>query len=167
MCNSNAIVTSFLQKSNRFLKVIIKCEVCRPYLEKVTANPYFCTMKKMALYLLILIVAISTTGLEEVCKLPAFVSHYLEHKEAVTTTGIANFIAMHYLGQDAKDNDDSKDNQLPFKNYHSQLHYLYYIPVKQNDNLFLAFAKVIIDIPYKPYSVKEFATANHFRPPCC
>lgn len=121
----------------------------------------------MASYLLILIVAISTTGLEELCKLPAFVNHYLEHKEAATTTGIANFIAMHYLGHDAKDNDDSKDNQLPFKNYHSQLHDLYYIPIKQSDNLFLAFAEVIIDIPYKPYSIKGTSAGIHFRPPCC
>jgi len=121
----------------------------------------------MALYLLIVIVATSTTGLDELCKLPAFVTHYREHKDAATTTGIANFIAMHYLGQDAKDNDDSKDNQLPFKNYHSQLHYLYYLPVKQSDNLFLAFAEVIIDIPYKPYFIKDTSTGAHFRPPCC
>ena len=125
-------------------------------------------MKKIGLYFLVIIIAAYNTGLYELAKLPAFFTHYTEHKDLQATINIKNFIAMHYLGHDLNDNDDKKDSQLPFKNYHAPSHpNLLFIPVQHNYSLPLAFAETIIDIPYQPDFAPERASSVYFRPPCC
>lgn len=72
-------------------------------------------MKKVFLYILIFVMAAYNTGLPELFKIPAFISHYTEHRADNSAAGIAEFIKMHYLGQDKNDHDTDKDNALPFK----------------------------------------------------
>ncbi|WP_020212854.1 hypothetical protein [Flavobacterium rivuli] len=125
-------------------------------------------MKKIGLYFLVIIIAAYNTGLYELAKLPAFFIHYTEHKEQQATINIKDFIVMHYLGHDLNDNDDKKDNQLPFKNYHAPSHpNLLFVPVQHNYTIPLAFAETIIDIPYQPVFAPETASSIYFRPPCC
>jgi len=125
-------------------------------------------MKKIGLYFLVIIIASYNTGLYELAKLPAFFTHYSEHKEQQATIDLKDFIAMHYLGHDLNDNDDTKDSKLPFKNYHTPSHpNLLFVPVQHNYTIPLAFAETIIDIPYPPNFAPESASSIYFRPPCC
>lgn len=120
------------------------------------------------LYIVIILIAGYSTGCNELFKLPFFFRHYTEHKEAHTTTGIANFIVMHYFGYDVKDNDDKKDNQLPFKNCHTQPdHKLIFVPVHEYATLFMICTKDITTTFYTPDFLIENRAGAHFRPPCC
>lgn len=51
----------------------------------------------------------------ELLKLPDLGRHYLEHRQLDSQISLAKFLAMHYLGQDLKDQDAEKDMKLPFK----------------------------------------------------
>lgn len=50
-------------------------------------------------------------------KIPAFVSHYSEHKALNGNMTILNFLRIHYANGDQKDADHAKDMQLPFKTH--------------------------------------------------
>jgi hypothetical protein len=75
---------------------------------------------------------------------------------------------MHYFGHDLNDNDDAKDAQLPFKNYHAPTHpNLLFVPVQHTVFSFVAFADVIIVTPFHPEFLPQNTTAIQLRPPCC
>ena len=125
-------------------------------------------MKKIGLYFLVIFIAAYNTGLYELAKLPAFFTHYTEHKEMQRDMDMADFIAMHYMGQDINDNDDAKDSTLPFKNYHAPSHpNLLFIPAQQLFTIPLAFSETITTTPYLPNFAPETAASIYFRPPCC
>jgi hypothetical protein len=55
------------------------------------------------------------TEVGEILRLPIMVNHYLTHRATNTTSGIFNFMLMHYGSADEKDADEKQDQQLPFK----------------------------------------------------
>jgi hypothetical protein len=54
--------------------------------------------------------------LNQFSKLPLFFQHFIEHQQQDERMTLLDFMSMHYWGHDIKDNDDKKDQQLPFKN---------------------------------------------------
>lgn len=70
-------------------------------------------MKKALIYLFLPFLLFNSSAYE-LLKTPAFISHYLTHRD-LNNVGIFQFISMHYLGHDINDNDDAEDNKLPFK----------------------------------------------------
>lgn len=41
--------------------------------------------------------------------------HYQEHHQLDPSISFVDFLGMHYWGTDLNDNDDDRDNELPFK----------------------------------------------------
>lgn len=125
-------------------------------------------MKKICLYLLVIFIATYNTGVYEFARLPAFFRHYAEHTRRDKAISFSDFIGMHYLGHDINDNDDKKDAELPFKNYHTATHpQLLFVPVHQAIFSFMAFADEISPTPYHPEFLAKNITAIQLRPPCC
>jgi len=52
----------------------------------------------------------------ELAKIPTLLEHYSEHKQQQSQLTFNDFLFMHYVGDDANDQDNSSDEQLPFKN---------------------------------------------------
>lgn len=129
-------------------------------------KPYFCEMKNACLYLLIIITAAYSTGLSELAKTPAFISHYKEHRADNSASGLQEFISMHYFGQDKKDNDRQKDEALPFKNNHNKPSV--YTKMDVTYPLIFSF-KYTVTKRVTPYSESCFplgVVLACFRPPC-
>ncbi len=61
------------------------------------------------------VVLLAQTELHQLLKLPALISHYLEHKAHNPTIGLGGFLVLHYLQTPIHDDDYERDMQLPFK----------------------------------------------------
>lgn len=57
----------------------------------------------------------NAAAFDQVFKLPVLIAHYLEHHQQDERIGFLDFLSMHYWGKDLNDNDQDRDNQLPFK----------------------------------------------------
>jgi hypothetical protein len=66
--------------------------------------------------------------LYQVLKFPSLIRHFLEHKTLNEEISFAEFLGMHYGGDDLDDNDDDKDMQLPFKKIEIQPASFLFIP---------------------------------------
>lgn len=76
---------------------------------------YLCTVKKVVIYISLILLISSNTSFLQLLKVGFLIQHYQEHKESNNQLSLLQFLSMHYWGNDIKDNDDEKDNQLPFK----------------------------------------------------
>ena len=72
-------------------------------------------MKKAIAILLLTTYLFSSTELSQLLKLPAFVSHFLEHQEENKDLTLWQFLDIHYAHGIVMDDDYDKDMQLPFK----------------------------------------------------
>lgn len=72
-------------------------------------------MSKVIAILFLTTYLFSTTELFQLLKLPAFVSHFIEHKQENKDITLWEFICIHYAHGDVKDADYDKDMKLPFK----------------------------------------------------
>lgn len=124
-------------------------------------------MKNACLYLLVIITAAYTTGLCELAKLPAFISHYKEHRANASAAGLGEFIAMHYFGQDKKDNDQHKDDALPFRSGHHSKQPVY-THVAASYPVTFTFKYTVIKkaTPYFSTFLPDGVALACFRPPC-
>lgn len=66
--------------------------------------------------------SISSTECIQFMKLPTLANHYIEHKSTSHQLSFIDFLIMHYATYDQNDNDEDKDNQLPFKGTLQSLH---------------------------------------------
>ncbi|MGZ8525582.1 MAG: hypothetical protein ACXWV6_03340 [Chitinophagaceae bacterium] len=57
----------------------------------------------------------ASTELHQFSRLPFLLSHYHDHKLENPSVSWLEFLKLHYTGKHPFDNDDNKDNQLPFK----------------------------------------------------
>lgn len=73
-------------------------------------------MRKVLLYILLAIVCINSFS-RQLYKIPVLLVHYAEHYTRDSTVGFVDYLAMHYAQQQISDNDDERDNQLPFKKF--------------------------------------------------
>ncbi len=73
---------------------------------------------KRALQLFLLSFYLLTcTGLQEFTRLPVLFQHYFEHKSIDSNLTFFNYLAHHYNDIPHTDNDEERDNQLPFKTH--------------------------------------------------
>lgn len=63
-------------------------------------------------------------------KLPVLVQHFKEHRQLDGSLSLIGFLSMHYWGKHVDDNDQQRDNQLPFKEFHKEILQPFSTPVK-------------------------------------
>lgn len=123
-------------------------------------------MKKACLYLLFIALVLSNTSFNEVFKLPALVTHYIEHHRLDNNVGIIRFLSMHYWGEDINDNDQDKDMQLPFKKADAYTGFQLAVPVaKPVFEKQQFFIKVISRPVSQDNNLSNPALESLFRPP--
>lgn len=72
-------------------------------------------MVRMATYIIILTTVFSGEPFFQFFKIPVLFQHFEEHQQIDQRVTFFTFLSMHYWGDDMQDNDDDRDNQLPFK----------------------------------------------------
>jgi len=86
----------------------------------------FDLMKRVLAYLLMLLVLGETTSLNQLIKVPVLYTHFAEHNEIDPSVDFYTFLEWHYWSDDANDQDNETDMQLPFKKFeHQSLTFLY------------------------------------------
>ena len=88
-------------------------------------------MRATLIIVLMMVHLFGNTELSQVFKLPKLISHYFQHKTLSPSITFADFLNMHYGGDDGTSTDDDIDSQLPY--HHSDLHCLFctYYPLDQ------------------------------------
>ncbi|MEX6689437.1 hypothetical protein QTN47_18160 [Danxiaibacter flavus] len=76
-------------------------------------------MKKKVAILLLIIYVFGATDANQLLKLPALVSHYIQHQHTTPGITLAMFIKLHYEDEALKDLDQDfqQDMRLPFKTH--------------------------------------------------
>lgn len=72
-------------------------------------------MKRLITLILFAVYLISGTGLRELAKLPVLIQHFYEHRLLNSHITFSEYITDHYNNIPHTDNDEERDNQLPFK----------------------------------------------------
>jgi hypothetical protein len=122
-------------------------------------------VKKACIYLLLPFILFNGS-LVELCKLPAFFSHFLSHHQK-QNVNLLEFISMHYLGNDINDNDDAEDMKLPFKKANNNAFVQFNIPLAKPINVGKQHYRSIETpklIPYN-YLITDPSLDALFRPP--
>lgn len=69
----------------------------------------------MAAIFLVSLYLFGGTDAYQLLKFPAFITHYITHKQEDPSLDLADFIKIHYQDQIVIDDDFQQDMQLPFK----------------------------------------------------
>ncbi len=77
----------------------------------------FKALKKALHILLLSFYALSCTGLQDLTRLPVLFQHYFEHKSLDSNITFLSYVEYHYNDVPHTDNDEERDNQLPFKTH--------------------------------------------------
>ncbi len=93
-------------------------------------------MKKFLGYLLLLSFVGSSTGLDQLFKMPVVFTHFLEHRAEEPGISFSNFLKMHFLnpGFSNHTHDHDHHQQLPFKNHDCSQH-TDFLKIYQRKNL--------------------------------
>lgn len=78
----------------------------------------FGALKRTLHILLLSFYLLSCTGLQEVTRLSVLFQHYFEHKSLDQNITFFSYVEHHYNNIPHTDNDEERDNQLPFKANH-------------------------------------------------
>lgn len=106
-------------------------------------------MKKALVLFSLTVYLFSATEMGQLLKMPAFVTHFIEHQQENKEITLWQFICIHYLHGAVKDADYDKDMKLPFKAHdHCGLQVSSTIPPEP---IGLPAKKVIYSIPPKKY----------------
>jgi hypothetical protein len=108
---------------------------------------------------------LSSTELHQFMKLPVLMKHYQVHKKQDNSLSLFDFLMLHYSQDHPIDNDDSDDNQLPFKNFEAINHVdISIIPFRyETEELLSAIPEIIR--PYHPEGVPCGRSYAVFHPP--
>lgn len=108
---------------------------------------------------------LSTTELHQFLKLPVLFKHFQVHKKQDKSLSLLDFLVLHYSQDHPIDNDDSDDNQLPFKNFEAINHVdITIIPFRYETEEFLSIIPQIIR-PYHPEGEPCGRSYAVFHPP--
>jgi hypothetical protein len=124
-------------------------------------------VKRVFFHIILTIVILDTTSLNQVLKFPSLVSHFIEHKTLNSEISFLDFLSMHYWGEDLDDNDDEKDMKLPFKKMDVQAANFLFIPVSSAFTFKTAttWADKTDYGPDQPQVHYNAALGSLFRPP--
>ncbi|WP_431241875.1 hypothetical protein ACQ9BO_18145 [Flavobacterium sp. P21] len=108
---------------------------------------------------MILLINFNNCFFGQLSKVPVLVQHYMEHQERANGRGLAfaDFIAMHYLGQDINDNDDERDMRLPFKKVDPHSQHIVFIPNR-------VYTSTLHIIPLDSHFVNNYKANFHTNP---
>ncbi|MDJ1485934.1 hypothetical protein QNI16_35970 [Cytophagaceae bacterium YF14B1] len=124
-------------------------------------------MKKICIYILILLMVPDGSLPDQLVKLPVFFLHYQEHKLRDASIDLIDFLSMHYWGEDLNDQDDDRDMQLPFKKIDSHSQQVLFVPsvriAHQKDYVFVLPRNESV---YKSQYYPDPSLPAPFRPPC-
>jgi len=76
---------------------------------------YICYVKRRIAVLLTFVYLFTATELNQLWKLPIFISHFIEHRQESPDITLFDFVALHYFSGDVRDADFARDEQLPFR----------------------------------------------------
>lgn len=108
---------------------------------------------------------LSTTELHQFLKLPVLLKHFQVHKKQDNLLSILDFLVLHYSQNHPIDNDDSDDDQLPFKNFEAINHVdITIIPFRYETEELISTIPEIIR-PYHPEGVPCGRSYTVFHPP--
>ncbi|HBK87847.1 MAG: hypothetical protein U0289_01225 [Cyclobacteriaceae bacterium] len=72
-------------------------------------------MKRRIAVILTFVYLFTATELNQLWKLPIFISHFIEHRQESPDITLFDFVALHYFSGDVRDADYARDEQLPFR----------------------------------------------------
>lgn len=103
---------------NEFSAVFHICTVAVFYSRRslLTLPQEDCKLLHKALIFGVLLLFVTNGKALELLKIPALVEHFSQHKSQQQELSFAEFLFMHYVGDDDNDADNTEDGQLPFKN---------------------------------------------------
>jgi hypothetical protein len=78
-------------------------------------------VKRKVAIVLTFVYLFSATELNELWKLPIFISHFIEHRQESPDITLIDFITLHYFSGDVRDADYARDEQLPFRDHNQCL----------------------------------------------
>ncbi len=81
----------------------------------------FISISFLAVYFL------SNTEVGQLVNFPKLISHYQTHNQLNSNVSFADFVNMHYFGDDGITSDDFEDNELPFRQLHKPFSAIAYI----------------------------------------
>ncbi len=121
-------------------------------------------MSNFSVYILVLVLNINNCFFQQLFKLPVLFQHYSEHQQG-SPLSFAEYLDMHYWGQDIEDDDDDRDMQLPFKQVDCGAIHTVFIPT----NLF-AMNCFVPDVCFEHSDFRTVLYSNPnqgelFRPP--
>lgn len=78
-------------------------------------------MKRLTAIWLLISLILAQTELNQLLKVPLLFQHYQEHRQGNAGFSVKDFLVMHYLLEQVKDQDYDRDMQLPFKSENPQV----------------------------------------------
>lgn len=124
-------------------------------------------MKKVFALFLLLLHLVSSTQLTEVAKIPVLFEHFSEHQSINPQITFFEFVIDHYNNTPHTDNDEERDNQLPFKTINqSTPHFVAITPNKSQSISKIAYtlAKSHNGLYIDPFIPSSF-TEKVWQPP--
>jgi hypothetical protein len=123
-------------------------------------------VRNTIVYIFIFLIASNSSFFQQFYKLPVLIQHFHEHQERGNVNFI-DYLAMHYWGEDQKDNDADRDMKLPFKTTCAHSFHMVFVPLNKEISytLFCPQAVVKSVIAYKPDFYPNPSLSTLFRPP--
>ncbi|UYQ95706.1 hypothetical protein MKQ68_11395 [Chitinophaga horti] len=124
-------------------------------------------MKKWLSLILLLVYTISGTGLRELVKVPVLVQHYNEHLQLNQQLTFSQFIVDHYNCIPHTDNDEDRDNQLPFKRVNTNVMFSPVLPASGMQALKKPVAPLAVDeqFPHNDHLLPNDNVSKIWQPP--
>ncbi|GAB3934816.1 hypothetical protein [Mucilaginibacter myungsuensis] len=123
-------------------------------------------MKKVLLYFMLFLIAAEATEVDQLAKLPILFQHFAEHQERDKSVSLMQFLSMHYGGNDQDDNDNDRDEALPFKKLDAHHSTVLMMPTVRTIAVNTYGQPVNINLTdYSPGHIPDAALSSHFRPP--
>ena len=120
--------------------------------------------KTFALMLGVLILN-SATEMHQLLKFPFLMQHYLHHRNVDSSMSIVDFLKIHYSdGQHPNNNDDSDDNELPFKSIGDIFHIDIPVLEKRTTAYSIIYQREKA-ISYYPEGIPAHRSFSIFHPP--
>jgi hypothetical protein len=124
-------------------------------------------VKRICIYILLIVVAADTTELHQLLKLPVLFEHYAEHKQRDQKVSFITFLSMHYWGNDLNDDDNDRDMQLPFKKIDVHPVHVMFLPSVRSVVTKAQEQRIAVSYPnFQHQHFPDPALASPFRPPC-
>ncbi|WP_379090037.1 hypothetical protein [Pedobacter sp. UC225_65] len=126
-------------------------------------------MKKLFILFILSFHLVSATALHELLKLPVLFQHYFEHTALNDQLTFTKYLVDHYNDIPHTDNDEERDNQLPFKSSDQQPpNGLANLAIPQYHQVSLKFpipAAVKLTVGYKEGHIPNSYQSKIWQPP--